>query len=547
MSAVVRFAAIVCLSFNLFACGGGGSGGDSSSSGSGSDATPNLPPPSKTEASRFLQQSSFGADDASIEAVVKRGYSAWIDDQIRLTPSHHRPRIASLDTNARPNDRVEAWWYNAVKAPDQLRQRVAFALSEIFVVSDKDTLYGKQQALANYYDLLVDNAFGNFRTLMEQVTLSPVMGEYLSLKGNQKANTKKNIRPDENYARELMQLFTIGLVQLNTDGSVKLDAQGQPIPTYDQSVIEGFAQVWTGWQFANAERFSNPKNSDWLSPLKAWPDYHETAAKKILDGITLPAGQSAEQDLKQSLDTIFNHPNVAPFIGKQLIQRLVTSNPSPAYVARISAVFDDNGHGVRGDLAAVVKAILLDDEARNTSHAASDNFGKLKEPVLRVAELWRAFHAAAGNGRYDYDSDWEIQQAPLRANSVFNFFSPFYSQPGELGDAGLVSPEFQITTEYTITQITNRLMGQSLWRYKNMKNAKDNQILIDIETEKAMAGNIPGLIDRLDLLLLAGRMSPALRQAVSDQLATIGADRPYERVTEALALITTSPEFAVQQ
>ena len=548
-SRFVRAAVVLGITASLAACGGGGGGGDDAQTPPNQGTTPPVttPPPSKPEAARFLVQGSFGPTDASIDEVVAQGYSRWIDAQMAAPISRQRPALEALGREVKPGDRVELWWKNALTGPDQLRQRVAFALSEILVVSDKDTLYDQQIALANYYDMLAEEAFGNYRRLLERVTLSPVMGEYLSMKGNQKANTTKNIRPDENYARELMQLFSIGLVELNPDGTVKTGSDGVGIPTYDQNIIEGFARVYTGWTFANAERFNYPKNTDWLSPMKSWPDYHEPGEKQLLSGVVIPAGQTPEQDLKLALDTIFNHPNVGPYIGKQLIQRLVTSNPSPAYVGRVAAVFANNGKGVRGDLGAVVKAILLDEEARSGQTANPQGFGKVKEPVLRLAQFWRAFNASKGNGRLDINTDWNLQQEVQRSPSVFNFFSPFYAQPGAITDAGMVSPELQITTESTITQITNVLTDNSLWRYQGKTNPKPEELLLNLEKEKALAGDIPQLIERLNLLLLNGAMSAALRQAVTDQITPIAADKPYERVTEALSLISSSPEFAVQK
>ncbi|MBI2382190.1 MAG: DUF1800 domain-containing protein [Gammaproteobacteria bacterium] len=497
------------------------------------------PAPTPAEAARFLTQASFGADDASIAEVQALGYAGWLDAQLALPASRHRPRLDALGREITRMDRVEAWWYLSLRAPDQLRQRLAFALSELFVVSDKDSLAKQEAALASYYDLLADNAFGNYRSLMEQVTLSPIMGEYLSMLGNEKAQPEKNIRPDENFARELMQLFSIGLVQLDPDGTVKKDGMGASLPTYDQPVIEGYARVFTGWTFGNAERFRFPRQRDYVLPMKAWPAFHEPGEKTLLDGQVLPAGQTPEQDLAAALDSIFQHANVGPFVSRQLIQRLASSNPSPAYVARVAAVFDDNGQGVRGDLGAVVRAILLDPEAR-------DGAVKLKEPVLRLSQLWRAFHAQAGNGRYLYDPDAEFLQSPLRANSVFNFFSPFYVQPGDIAAAGLVSPEFQILNESSITQTTNRLLTQALWRYQGMSNPKPEYILLDIARERALAGDIAALSERLNQLLLAGRMSDLLRSELARHLATVPATKPNERVTEALSLIVTSPEYAIQ-
>lgn len=532
----------------LSGCGGGGSGEEQLPPVQRpADTFDTLPMPNPAQASRFLVQASFGPTPATINTLTQQGLSAWVDEQMRQPVSRQRQRLESLRRDVQSKDRIEAWWHNAMTRPDQLRQRVAFALSQILVVSERGGNLGSQQiALAHYYDQLASHAFGNFRDLLETVTLSPVMGEYLSMLGNEKPDPVKNIRPDENFARELMQLFTLGLVQLNPDGTPRHDAQGQPMPTYDQTTIEAYAHVFTGWTYANAERFRWPKQTDYLSPMKAWPEFHDPGEKRLLNGVVIPPGTPPEQALDMALDSLFQHPNVGPFIGRQLIQRLVTSNPSPAYVARVSRVFADNGQGVRGDMAAVVRAILLDEEAREGHWRDPDRFGKLKEPVLRIAQVWRAFDARAANGRYDFDPGWFVEQAPLRSPSVFNFYSPFYAPPGPLRDTGLVAPEFQITTEYTLTQITNLFTNWGLWKTSERKDAAPDAILLQVERDMALANDVPALLDHLDLLLLNGRMSDAMRQALALHLSSISDKYARERVTEAIALIIVSPEFALQ-
>ena len=280
-------------------------------------------------------------------------------------------------------NRVDVWFRNAVTGQDQLRQRVAFAWSEIMVVSQVGALNNLPYSVSSYYDLLATQGLGDFRALLESVTLHPAMGVYLSMLGNQKPNTAGTIRPDENYARELMQLFTIGLVELNLDGTARLDGAGQPIPTYTQPIIEGFAHAYTGWTYAGAPNElpqARPTAANQVVPMQLYASYHDTGPKRVLGGVTIPAGQSGAQDLDAALDNIFAHPNVGPFIAQRLIQRLTASNPSPDYVRRVAQRFNDNGRGVRGDLAAVVKAILLDPEARGSTTATT---GKIKEPLLR--------------------------------------------------------------------------------------------------------------------------------------------------------------------
>jgi uncharacterized protein (DUF1800 family) len=533
--------------FALTACGGssGGSGG-----GSGQP-----PPPaviSKADAFQFLNQASFGATETEATRLQEIGYEAWIDEQLALPASLQLPFIQSLPPPQFPfqlqEDRVDIWFRHALGAPDQLRQRVAFALSEIMVVSQLGALNNAPFALADYYDLLARNAFGNFRTLIEEVTLHPAMGVYLSMLGNQKPNPALNIRPDENYARELMQLFTIGLVELAPDGTVRRDGRGDPIPTYDQAVIEGFAHVFTGWHFAGAPSFdrARPTPQNQVQPMQLYPDFHDTGPKQLLNGEVLPANQSGEQDLAAALDNIFAHPNVGPFIAMRLIERLVTSNPSPGYVARVAAAFDDNGAGVRGDLAAVIRAILLDPEARPDPRMDTD--GKLKEPLLRLTQLWRAYDGAAANGSYAIPGAYILYgQGPLQSPSVFNFFSPFYAPPGEIKDRGLVAPELQIATEYQNTLLTNLFALYTFVNNRQNPSLRPDQVAIDLGEELAVAGDADALIDLVDGKLLGGEMSPALRSEIEGMLGLIPPTEGLARAAETVYLTVTSPEYAYQR
>jgi uncharacterized protein (DUF1800 family) len=430
---------------------------------------------------------------------------------------------------------------------------MALALSEILVVSEVGPLWRQPLAVAAYNDTLVRNAFGNFRELMEDVTLTPAMGAYLSMLGNQKPDAELNIRSDENYARELMQLFSIGLVQLNPDGTAKLDPDGVPLPTYDQSIIEGFARVFTGWHYAGAAKFELARrtNETQVIPMQAYPEQHDTDAKTLLSypGVqkpVLPAGQSPQQDLADALDNVFNHPNVAPFISKQLIQRLVRSNPSPEYVARVAAKFEDDGHGERGNLAAVVKAILLDPEARTAP--VDDTGGKLKEPLLRLVQFWRAYDAAAPNGEYRFDEVAEVfGQGPLLSPSVFNFFSPAYAPPGEIDDRGLVAPEMQIVTEYHATTVANFFYDQIFLRNSTTTGLGSRIIVIDIDEEVALAADSAALVERIADKLLGGDISPELEAEARAAVDRTSLSKPANRVAEALYLVVTSPEFATQR
>jgi uncharacterized protein (DUF1800 family) len=504
-------------------------------------------PLSPEEAWRLLDQTTFGARLDDINSVAVNGPEWWINRQMALPANYMLPALQQ-SLRQEWNEYVNTWWRLAIKADDQLRQRVAFALSEIFVVSAADGLGNQQPALANYYDILLRHSFGNYRDLLKEITLSPVMGEYLSMKGNHKPDPENNIRPDENYAREILQLFSIGLVKLNPNGTPRLDSDGVPLPSYDQDIVEGYAHVFTGWHFANAERFRWAKNKDYINPMVAWPDYHDTAEKRLLNDVVLPAGQTPEQDLDDALDSIANHPNVGPFIAKQLIQRLVTSNPSPTYVKDVAAVFDRNAAGERGALGSTIKAILMHKEARLGHNEKPTTFGKLREPLLRVTQLWRAFETDRIPVGFTYA--WvaeDLAQAPLNSPSVFNFFRPDYSHAGAIREQGLVSPEFEILDETTIIKLTSRLLANSIW-LNNYKADSDGQhISIDISREMQIEPDAEALLDHLDLLLLGGRMSTGLRDAARELMAHREHDSLASlRVAEAIFLIITSPEAAVQ-
>ncbi len=544
---------IVSMALALAGCGGSGGG----SSPPGPPPPPPPPPVSKAEAFQFLNQASFGATEAEADIVIAMGIEGWIDDQMTKLPSLQLPYMQSLPPPQqgpfeRQKDRVDIWIRNALQGEDQLRQRVAFALSEIFVVSQLGALVDMPWGLADYYDTLAENAFGNYRDLMEQVTLHPSMGVYLSMLGNEKPNPALNIRPDENYARELMQLFSIGLVELNPDGSVQLDGNNQPIPTYDQAIIEGFAHVYTGWSYVGFADLRNafPTYLNQVEPMQLYPDYHDTGPKQLLDGVVLPGGQSGDQDLAAALDNIFDHPNVGPFVALRLIQRLTTSNPSPGYVQRVASVFDDNGSGERGDLGAVVKAILMDPEARPAIPMEID--GKLKEPLLRLTQLWRAYDAQTDSGRFSFEFAYIVLgQGPLQSPSVFNFFSPFYAPPGEIRDSSLVAPELQIATEYQNTFVTNWMFYQTFFfnwlADRNLPNINDETILINFEDEAAIADNAVALVDRVADKLLAGQISDTLRNETIGMVELIPADQALARAAEAIYLVVTSPEYAYQR
>ena len=540
----------------LSACGGGS--GTSNEPESAPAIAPALPatevnnaapdtPMSKEEAFKLLEQATFGARLKDIDRIAGSGPETWIDEQM-AAPATYLSQGLYQSSNDRWNEYINVWWRHTIDAEDQLRQRVAFALSQIFVISASDGLGDEQPGLANYYDILLRHAFGNYRDLIEEITLNPIMGEYLSMKGNHKPDAELNLRPDENYARELLQLFSIGLSLLNDDGTTINDSDGVPLPTYDQETVEAFAHVFTGWHFANAEHFRWPKNKDFINPMVAWQDMHDTGEKVLLNGAVLPAGQSAEKDLADALDNIANHPNVGPFIVKHLITKLITSNPTPEYIRDVVQVFNENANGERGNLGSTIKAILMHREARQGHVLYPTTFGKAKEPLLRVSQLWRAFEPDFIHPEFNYG--WvgnELQQAPLASPSVFNFFSPEFSQPGKILDNGLVSPEFEILDESSMISMTSRLLANSLWAHNYKVASNKNRIAINIDREMELEGDREALLDHLDLLLLGGTMSADLRQEVNRLMDS----RDYnnaasQRVAEAIFLIVSSPESAIQ-
>jgi uncharacterized protein (DUF1800 family) len=532
----------------LAACGAGG-GQEQAPVPLGED----LPGTAK-DAMRFLTQATFGPNDFEVGYLSQAGFELWFERQKDLPASLHRPKLAALKAAGYPvhqQNREELWWKYAVEAPDQLRQRMAFALSQILVLSAQNsTLMEDPVGCAAYYDLLVTGAFGNYRDLLKQVTLSPQMGVYLSMIKNQKPDLENDIRPDENYAREVMQLFSIGLVELEPDGSVRLDESGQPIPTYDQADIENLARAFTGWTYAGASSWEWPTPNH--LPMQNWSAYHDFNHKEIVGGVVLPAFQSAAVEMDQVLDTLFEHANTGPFIARRLIQRFVTSNPSPAYVARVAAVFADNGAGVRGDLWATLRALLMDSEARQPVSQQAPSFGKLKEPILRLTQLWRAFDGRPVGGVYKtWFAEEYLGQAPLASPSVFNFFQPDYLHPGALTEAGLVAPEFQITNETKITLTTNTLDQAVFQGYEGFAWATSESVLMDLQDEILLAGNPGALVDHVALWLAAGELDPQTRTIIVSHVAAVpmnygGLPAGTQRVLEALYLLGTAPDAAVQ-
>ena len=447
------------------------------------------------------------------------------------------------------------WWTESVEASDQVRQRVAFALSEIFVISDRDpNLEHRPLGVVNYYDLMIKHALGNYRTLLEEVTLNPMMGLYLTMIRNSKANEEEGTVPDENYAREALQLFSIGLHELYPDGTLVLDEDGGPINTYGQETVLAFARAFTGWTFSGAHHFffQSFHEENHILPMMAFEAFHDTQPKTLLRGEVVPGRQTAYEDIVAAMDNIFAHPNVGPFISRRLIQRLVTSNPSPGYIYRVAAQFDDNGQGVRGDLKAVVKAILLDPEARDPSLTKDPAYGKQREPVLRLSHILRAFHQFFnGNppnyGRAMIGSEFAflLGQAPLSAPSVFNFFEPDYSPPGILETRGLFAPEFQISSEIAVIGTAN-YFHEGIAKGFHTESEEGGPLRLRFDYEQRLEEDSVALVEHLDLLLMSGTMSKEMKHALVDLLNEIN-DEELNKVRSAVQLIATSPEYVIQK
>jgi uncharacterized protein (DUF1800 family) len=574
----LRALSLIGLMF-LSACGGGGGGGGSASSGSGSSssAPPVVVVPTSALASRFLTQATFGPNDSEITSVINSGYAGWVNAQLAMPVSathlaHMDARLielraANATANVNATQFYESFWKQAATSPDQLRQRVKLALSEIFVVSYSGD--GQDaRGLASYYDMLGKDAFGNFRTLLEDVTYHPAMGRYLTYIGNQKENAATGRSPDENYAREVMQLMTLGLYQLNLDGTVKTDLFGNTQPTYTSDDIKGLAKVFTGLSWyhptptVNTFFGGNRDAASYTTPMLMYNTYHSISAKSFL-GTNIAAVTATTvdgtADIKTALDTLFNNPNVGPFISRQLIQRLVTSNPSPAYVSRVASVFNNNGAGVRGDMGAVVKAILMDDEART---ASSDiTYGKLREPIVRMANWMRAFEVTSQSGSYllgSTSANTLLGQSALNSPSVFNFFRPGFIPPNTvLGSKNKLAPEFQLVDEVYVASYVNLMQtAVNTGVGSTPTGGTGSDIRSSYTKELALAGDPTALVERVNSLLYYGQMSDVLKTkiitAVTAVNITTGTQTQIDtarlnRVKLAVFLGLASPEFLVQR
>jgi len=542
------------------ACGGEGSSGSGNNpTAIDVNASQTTPAPlisnsavSSRQAVRFLNQAQFSASDSEIAALQTLGYSGWLDQQFAAPNTQTAWDwlvMKGFNVIAERNNRTaveNAMWAQLITSTDTLRKRVALALSEILVVSLNGSVPNPPAfAVAAYWDLLVANAFGNYRTLLEAVTLSPAMGGYLNIRGSQKADAKTGRKPDENYGREVMQLFTIGLNQLNLDGTPQLDASGQPLPTYVQDDVVNIARIFTGWDLDGSQGTDVANPLQVKLPMKLNDARHSPEAATFL-GVTVPANTDGKSALKITLDALFNHPNVGPFVSKQLIQRLVTSNPSPAYVARVASVFNKNSANVRGDLKAVVRAILLDDEARLDNTLTQNTYGRIREPMLRFVQWARTFNAKPANDNWSLgdlsDPANRLGQSPFRSPTVFNFFRPGYVPPNtEVSKAGLTIPEFQLVNEITVAGYLNFMQ-------RAVSNA--GNLIADYSSELALVSNPNALVKRLAFLLSANQVSDATQNSIANAITTIDANSTAgknNRVYAAVMLILSTSEYLVQK
>lgn len=565
----------------LSACGGGGGGGGTafpvqgggSSTGvqagsltgltSTSTAQTYIYTQAKTddEAARFLLQSQFSASDPDIAAVRSKGYLPWLGEQVDRAPTQTGWDWLSSKVYGSVNA-DDMIWNQLMTAPDGFRERMALALTEIFVVSLVDIGSNwPDHMMAQYWDTLVKGVTGNFRQLLEDVTLNPAMGYYLNTKGNQKENAQGR-QPDENYAREVMQLMTIGLYQLNPDGTLKTGADGAPLDTYALDDVTNLARVFTGYDLdirtdekvgaagAVVRTTGSVESNAWTQrPMALTASKHSTLEAKFL-GATVPAGTDGKAALKIALDTLFNHPNVGPFICKQLIQRLVTSNPSPDYVKRVADVFANNGSGVRGDMKSVFAAVVLDNEARSPAGLSDPNFGRLREPMLRFVQWARTFGADSATGNWKIGdlsrSDTQLGQSPLRSPSVFNYFRPGYVPPSTaIASAKMVAPEFQLVNETSVGGYINYMQGALQKTTKDVNAAYASELPLVLDPA--------ALVKRLNLLLTGNQLSDATVALIVGALGTPAVTATstdsvkLNRVYAAVLLVMAAPSYLIQK
>lgn len=519
----------------------------------------------KADIYRLLRQATFGPTDALYSQVDQMGISAWIDAQL-AAPKSTYPVLPYVSFNA-PDSCTGAgraatdpaficardnytlfpiqvrFLQNAMTGTDQLRQRVAFALSQIMVTSGTEVYH--PYGMGRYQQIMMDHALGNFRNLLQDMTLSPAMGRYLDMANSNKPDPARGIAANENFARELLQLFTIGLYKLNLDGTVQRDATGTPVAAYDQEMIEELARVFTGWTYPTVDGSVAVRNNgvNYSSPMVAVQSNHDTGSKLIVDSRVIPAGQTALKDLNDALDQLFLHPNAGPFIGRQLIQKLVNGNPSPAYVARVAAAFNNNGLGVRGDLGAVVRAILLDTEARGDFKAAS-TAGHLAEPVLFVTRALRGL-GGQSDGVAIRGQLGSLGQNLFAAPSVFNYYPPDHTLPA----TGTIAPEFAIQNASTVFARANLMntlvMGNAIAADATVAGATGTSI--NWAPWQALAADPAGLVDKLAWTFTAGTLSDSARRIIVSAVGAVSATDTLTRSKTAAYLVLTASQSQVER
>jgi len=577
-----RLLVTACLSATLLLVSCGGSSESTPPPTSVVLPPPPPPPPSsgvfesEAEASRFLGKATFGATPVSITQLTGTDVSDWMRAEFDKPATNYLPamlaEIEALPETAAPVERPPARSISdgfieaAIIGDDQLRQRMVLALSEILVVSYFGDIKNYPAIMTEYMDILSDNAFGNYRDLLEEITYTPAMGFYLTYIANQKGDPDIGRVPDENYARELLQLFTVGLTELNMDGTEVLDANGKAIEIYDNTDVTGLAKVFTGlsWDsgvFTNV-RFRLPSAH---GAMVVYPEHHSELEKTFL-GVTIPPGTSGEESIDMALDGIFAHPNVAPFVSRQLIQRFVSSNPAPAYVERVALAFEagtytlPDGSAVgteqRGDLKATIAAVLLDKEALRDPGSTSSESGKIREPFIRFVNWARAFNETTPDVRDEkfLNNMSAMGQHPFNSPSVFNFFRPGYvASNTETGDAGLTAPEMQIINESSAIAYMNFINSFIYDTSPNISGDEEGGVKADYSAELAMADDAQALIDRLDLLLTGNSLGSETRTRMLEMMdeipirADTDAEDRLSRVAVGVTMVMTAPGYLVQK
>lgn len=521
---------------------------------------------------RLMRQATLGVNFNDLKEFVKMTPEKWIDEQLKVPSPNMLEKTSQMRKESRDYvislgydfkddtviTRAEyfnlAWWRHNLENQDYLKQKLAYVYSQIFVISQVTDVSEFAHGMASFYDILLKHTSGNFKDLLLAVSLHPSMGFYLSHFNNSKSILERNIHPDENYAREIMQLFTIGLHQLNIDGSLKRDSLGNTIPTYTQKDIKELAKVFTGLSAGKAGNYErgntrfgmNVYGTDFSVQMAMYEDWHEFGGKSFLD-LYIPSGQNGMKDIEMAVDHIFSHPNVGPFIGKQLIQKLVTSNPSPAYIKKVAETFNDNGKGVRGDMAAVFKAILLHPEARSCESLQSPSQGKLQEPMVRLMERTRNYKLIPDANNKIFtdggDSRWRFDQNILTAPNVFNFYLPTYSPLGALRSNNLLGPEFQMHNSTSSIRWANSAMSPDWLMNYYWRLQREGFYEIELSDLYSYANDPEALLNQLDKRFTRGQLTSRTRRLIKYNI-----DRNLNtknRINNAIGILLLSPEYNI--